>query len=173
VEKEWPVKIFTDASLDLEYSKATVGSWGYRWIGKKHNSIKDDSGVITALEFGLNKLDINTMEAYAVLMSLKDLPDGWSGRVLLDNRGVVNWFNGIYEMSSVPKILPECVDDYMLCLGRIDFSIVASHPTKDELRRGFRTRGGINVPVSHHNSGVDLLCKQALNEWYQDKERVA
>jgi hypothetical protein len=120
------------------------------------------SGHVTPAEFGLERVENNLMETFAVLQALKLVPPGYTLRAVYGDN-VNSLRRGKTPTRGKFKWVPLWVRNELIeYRGRHDpeFILIGGHPTRKDLGRGHRLKedGTPGLPVSRHNKRADELC---------------
>lgn len=175
------IDLYCDGGLIGSNPSKIGGTWAWVQV-EDGQEVGHDCGHLTPVSIALNAVTNNFTELYAVCRGLRRMPTGWNGVIYTDSnvtrlRVRLNG-KGKPAMRGIPLWLQARLIAEQSRLGKYKVSLLAGHPTKQELADGFRERIGNpvwgrpegNVPVSKHNVRCDELCKEAGRKYLASLE---
>ncbi len=169
--------VYADGGL-LSHNPTPYGlTWAWRHADADGLVLAEASGVITCEELGLERTENNLAETLALLFGLEGVPDGWAGTAYTDNKNALVRLAGVsIKMTSVPACYVERVQRVLTKgarkgrgrssrLGDYGLVLLGGHPTREDLRKGYRLRDG--KPVSQHNVDLDEMCAEEGVRWWR------
>lgn len=179
------VAVYTDGGL-CDANQKDIGSveggvWAWCGVDAKGERIVEKYGYVTPdsrYEETAQGITNNQAEFYAVCKALRDLPDGWSGKLFTDSMTVVYRFRSAGRkkqklMKHTPLIWQDWFWRRLKQLGKIEVVCLKGHPTEVELAQGWgwNSQGMDRVPVSVHNEWCDEACRKlVLRYWLTERE---
>lgn len=156
------VQVFCDGGVITANPSVLGGTWAWVQVGLTGERIKHDSGVVVPSQVGLPKITNNLTELLAVLEAVAHLPDGWRGEILTDSQVTLRRIDRSRNpaMNGIPEKMVKRVREMKARLGVYGVTLLAGHPTQDDLKRGRKQKGAWSHPVSAHNVYCDWLCNQ-------------
>lgn len=124
--------------------------------------MKYQSGFVTTREFNLPNITNNLTELLAALYALESVPDNWNGTIFTDSRITLFRVTNGVKFAGIPQGM---IDRAMKLRRNRKYkcSLVGGHPTREELKKGFKRKNGL--PVSQFNVFVDGQCKKAIKDF--------
>ena len=154
-----PAVVYCDGGVIGPNPSAIGGTWAWCWVDSYGNRYRHAGGVVTPLRLGVEKVTNNVTELLAAVRLLLSLPDDWHGTLWTDSQVTLYRLTRPEAgMTGVPERLAELLRE-VLKGKSMNVVLCGGHPTKEELRGGFRKRNGL--PVSRHNVFCDHLCNRA------------
>lgn len=131
------------------------GTWAWLGIDADGNVVIEQSGVVesTATRHVTN----NHTEQIAIVKALEAMPDGWSGKLKSDSWVAVCRVFENGRRKNLPQNISDRSEAAVARLGKIEWTLLAGHPTKAELETGISVRKP-GMPVSIYDVRVDELC---------------
>lgn len=157
------VQVFCDGGVITANPSVIGGTWAWVQVGLTGERIKHGSGVVVPSQVGLPKITNNLTELLAVLEAVAHLSDGWHGTILTDSQVTLRRIdrrNRNPAMNGIPEFMVKRVREMKARLGVYGVTLLAGHPTQEDLRKGRKQKGAISNPVSAHNVFCDWLCNQ-------------
>lgn len=151
-------KLYADGGVIERNPSPIGGTWAYCHVNSDNTRIHEASGSVTPADCGVARVSNNMTEFLALLYGLESLPAGWVGKVFTDSGVTLMRFESpnTIAMNGIPDALVERLKAVRAKLGELTFHLLGGHPTKQELKDGFRRKDG--KPVSEHNVRCDWLC---------------
>jgi hypothetical protein len=95
------------------------------------------------------------------------LPPGWAGTLFTDSEVTQKrLLNKRAKFTNTPEWLIERVQKAKR-VGKWKVSLLAGHPTRADLKRGYKQRN--KLPVSIFNKECDLMCTRLAKEFKLEK----
>ena len=135
-----------------------VMAFAFRHIDENDQVAEWGSGIVEPNQMNALRKTSHTAEIWAIIMALRDLPQGWSGKLLTDTRGAAAAVLGSELPADFPFWLREYCRGIRTRLGEVEIVSVGSHPTVDERRRGVMNDGW--RLVSEHHIWCDQECNR-------------
>ena len=150
--------------------------WAFRHTNAAGEPVLQASGVVLVAEvFPLTTVTNNLTETLALLLGLEQLPDGWSGKARTDSLNAIRVFQNYRDAKKVkaqavwlPLDLIARVAAVRDRLGKLDFELLAGHPSKADVARmeaGEKVIGDRGYPHCLHNHWADLACQAAWHTY--------
>ena len=157
------VELWCDGGLIGRNPSKLGGTWSWCWV-QDGKMIQNNSGVILPEHIGVNSVTNNLAELLAATHALNSVPESQEGILHTDSR--VTLLRITKGMNRNTPGVPEHLRQELLRLRltrRWRTVLVAGHPTKEELARGYRLRNGL--PVSRWNQFCDAECQRVAREF--------
>lgn len=170
------VSAYCDGGVIGRNPSALGGTWAWCWVNPAGEMTRSASGVITieqARLHGLAAVTNNLTELLAAVEALDQLPDGWRGTLYTDSLVTlrrVDPGNQSPTWNAVPEWLQIRVQGLHARLGKFTVRLLGGHPTKKDLRLGFRPDG---KPVSRHNVWCDEACGREAEKFRKKLQGAA
>lgn len=159
------VELYTDGGVAIKNPSPFGLSWAFCVVhGGTDTLIHHDAGRVhlSQLEkLGKYRATNNLAEMIAAVKGFEYVKEHYPEnlcRWFPDSQFTYNRVFNSYSTALLPKILVDRLHKSRTYL--ITGTMVASHPTKKELARGFREKDGKTTLVSEWNVFVDKLCKE-------------
>lgn len=156
-----PFAVYADGGVCGPNPSRIGGTWAWVWADGRGEAIREESGLVEPCDLGLDTVTNNVTELYAALRLIESLPGGWAGTLHTDSEVTLHRLTHSHSFKGVP--------DWMRLRvlkaregRRWTVTLLAGHPTRAELARGYRERNGL--PVSRHNVRCDQLCTRTWRE---------
>lgn len=137
------------------------GTWAWLLV-KDGVPVKCNSGSATPSDIGVSVITNNTTELLAVVEGLESLPEHWTGMVYTDSQVTIYRVHDrmrLRKLDPNPSSLFKRLDEQIKKReGMFVMSLLGGHPTKADLKTGFRKKDG--RPCSKHNVFCDELCNE-------------
>lgn len=158
--------VFADGGVILKNPSPYGGTYAWCWVDEADEVVAQGSGIVLPGERGLgDRITNNQTEYLAVAMAMKGLPDDWSGTVLSDSHcTLLRIFEGA-RCQNIPLAWVQHMQRIAARMGRVDYVLLAGHPTREQMEEGYRYRAGGKLPVSPFNVWCDLECGRRALEW--------
>lgn len=165
-----PLLIATDGGVMGTNPSKTGGAWAYVHVdcdgSESWNGLTfPDEGVYDETRDAW-VVSNNLTELIAMVQALWTVPEGWYGRVISDSMITLRRITNLdASMNGIPDWLVKDTATVRrrINLDRCTWQLVAGHPTKVDLARGYRMKGSKPVPVSIWNKVCDELCTKAMH----------
>jgi ribonuclease HI len=159
--------VFCDGGLLGTNPNPLGGTWSWCHIYREE-MVNHASGVVEPHEFKMTTISNNVSELLAMVNCLDALPNGWSGGVYTDSNVTAKRaerprsakFNG------VPQKLIDRLRAVRERLGRLEFVLLAGHPSESDLIRGRKVKS--RLPVSKWNKLCDDMCNKERADFEAD-----
>jgi hypothetical protein len=161
LEAQIPVAVVADGGVMGVNPSPLGGTWAFCYLDAEGRRFHERSGILTPEAIGLPAVSNNVVEFYAIARALWGLPDGWSGRVFSDSQNaLIRWFRNA-AMNGMPAQWMEGRRHHVRRLGEVSYTLLAGHPTREDLEGRFSKKRGL--PVHPENVWCDLECiRQAM-----------
>lgn len=168
-----PGELYTDGGLLGPNPSPLGGTWA--WV--RDSATATESGVLLPADIHCPTVTNNHAELFALCRGILSLPPFWVGTLYADSRMAVGWFFWAFDNANVPVVLCRMmqaarrhIDEQGICVTP---SLLAGHPTKADLARGFKEKDGVRgLPVSVWNRMADDLCNQRKRLHLMQKSEV-
>ena len=163
---ELPHAIYADGGVISRNPSKLGGTWCYVWVDAKGNQLQYSRGIVTPEEAGLDSITNNYTELLAVVKALQSVNKDWRGVLYTDSKVTLTRVTVGHSFKAIPNAMR--LEVLSLRRGRgWQVSLLGGHPTKDELKQGFKRKN--KLPVSKWNVFCDEQCKQLAKEFVSGK----
>lgn len=166
-EKEGPFVpgdgVYCDGGIAGANPSKIGGSWAHCTV-YGGEIVAYSSGVMTPEEAMMPHITNNFTELLAAVRALQECPDGWKGILYTDSKCTylrVAQTPSQAKLNNVPDWLCEQLFEVKRRLGNYKLCLVAGHPNKEDLSRGFNKNGHA---VSKHNVWCDERCAHEISQ---------
>lgn len=150
--------LYTDAGICLGSPSKLGGSWACVAINEQDEEVFRHSYHVRPHVFGLDAVENNLLETFALAQGIDHLPDRFTGQVWCDN------LNAIRRQQTedtgfkfVPDWLRKVIRKNRERFPALDLRLCGGHPTRKELAAGRRKDG---KPCSKWNVLCDEMCQK-------------
>lgn len=127
---------------------------------------QERSGLILPAEWGIKTISNNFSEAYALLMALRIVRDGYPVYVYSDSLITLGRFFQGWAWKNTPfELQRQCLAEVKRVKPK-GYMLLDGHPTKKQLKAGFGKR---NNPCSEHNVWCDTACGEHARGFVQSQ----
>lgn len=135
------------------------GTWAWCLIETKTNAmISKGKGLLRPEKLGLKIVSNNSSELWAAIQALSFVDKKWDGIIYTDSMVTLRRLTGSHRFEGVPEWLVHTTTE-LRKNRKWSVMLVAGHPTKAELGRGYRkNKDGSTTPVSFWNKWCDKHC---------------
>lgn len=155
-----PLALYSDGGVIGRNPSPVGATWAWCHVGEHGGQVAGDFGIIRPEDVGLPAVSNNVSEYMALLKGFEALPPGWCGNVYTDSFVTLCRFRGFRraKTNGLPAELVARCRAVMSRMGRLNFTLLKGHPTREDLQRGRTSKG---EPVSVHNQWCDERCNEA------------
>jgi ribonuclease HI len=137
-------------------------TFAWYWLDCKGERIKEDWGLVEPVDLGTQIASNNVAELMAALRLIESLPRGWEGTIYTDSLITLRRITTSHKFNGVPAWMVAWCKDLRRD-HRYKVTLLAGHPTRADLKRGFKAKSG--YPVSIHNQWADKKCTELSKEF--------
>lgn len=184
-------RLYTDGGVAGKNPSPVGGSWAAifagGFLGDQHITI---SGAVVPSDLGATYQVVtnNNTELIAIVRGLKHMV-GFTKEtrfetrkpihVYTDSRIAQGWMTGEYSTRMVPASVLKEMEEVAWLLSRIEvrveYHLLAGHPTRQEIADGFKMKNGTKYPVAKENTDCDSecgkVCARLYKQYKQHQER--
>lgn len=161
---EHPIRaVYADGGVIRKNPSILGGTWAWCHVDTdllvvdqpELHILSSGSGLLTPERAGFHLVSNNHTEYFALAKCLRELPDGWSGRVYSDSRITLGRFFEGWRNENLPEAWVERIRQELRRLGTLQWTLLDGHPTQAQLAAGIGKRGNA---CSSFNVWCDLRC---------------
>jgi hypothetical protein len=146
------ISIYADGGIIGRNPSPVGGTYAFCCVDANNNRIIERGGIVLAPKG--KHISSPTIEQIALVMALEYLPEGWSGRVHSDCQVALYRVFKNWRTQGLPGSVAARTTAALNRLGKLEYKLIAGHPTKEDLRRGWSSKKH-HLPVSEHNVWTD------------------
>jgi len=156
--------VYADGGVIQKNPSTLGGTWAWCHINTDLRVVDDvrqaivesGSGILYPHTRGLEEfVSNNHSEYFALIRGLRELPEGWSGKVYSDSAITLGRFFSGWANKNVPDAWEPHLRKTLARLGKLEPQLLDGHPTRSQLAAGLGKRGN---PCSSFNVWCDHRC---------------
>lgn len=160
--------LYADGGVIGQNPSSIGGTWAWITINSFGERFHCDRGMITPTDMRVGTTVTNNQtEMLAILEGFDDLPNNWVGTVFSDSQITIGRLFRGWKWTNLPHWMLEKFLEHrkrFMYWNNIEHVLLASHPTKIQLRNGIGKNGH---PVSIHNVWCDKECGRVGREYLE------
>jgi ribonuclease HI len=168
------INLYTDGGVSQSNPSPPNGgiSWAFIAVDENGTIIHEESGRISTSDCKGFLASNNLAEAIAVVRALewaviffenmKAMDEVIEFELFSDSELTLNRAFKGYSVKKLPTNVVERLGTALASLKdtKLSYQLLAGHPTRKDLKQGFKEKKGKRYPVSSFNIYVDSLCKK-------------
>lgn len=159
------LRIYSDGGVAKMNPSPYGITWAFVVVGEDDSMLYEASGRIATADCKGYKASNNLAEMIAAVKGLEyavEYAEKFSPasvELFSDSELTLNRLFKAYSMVKLPKNVEQRAKSVLATLGQlVSGTLVAGHPTKNDLVQGFKLKNGKRLPVSKWNVLADSLC---------------
>jgi ribonuclease HI len=161
--------LFCDGGVVNKNPSNLGGTWAYCYV-EGGARVVEAHDYLLPWQMGTELITNNQMELIAMVFALEAMPLDWVGKIYCDSQNTLGRCFEHWRMQNIPAWLMLRMDaavkrmEDRLTAGTITYELIAGHPTKADLARGYKDKGMVAYRVFPHNVWCDRMCRVAAEE---------
>jgi ribonuclease HI len=161
--------MFTDGGVLNKNPSNLGGTWAYCYVEGGARTV-EAYDYLLPWQMGAELVTNNQMELIAMVFALEAMPLDWEGRIYCDSQNTLGRCFDHWKLHNIPLWLQVRMAAAVRRIwprvetGAITYELIAGHPSKAELARGFKDKGMASYRVFIHNVWCDRMCRVAGEE---------